>query len=92
MLLIISLTLLNDYLKVVLTQCFLAFYSAVCASKLLKERLNLLGKIGCLLCVVGSTIVVIHAPKSGEVTTMLELELKLKAPGETPYCDIVSIP
>jgi len=55
--------------------------SAVCASKLLKERLNLLGKIGCLLCVVGSTIVVIHAPKSGEVTTMLELELKLKAPG-----------
>lgn len=55
--------------------------SAVLSSYLLKERLNLHGKVGCLLCIIGSTILVIHAPHEEEVQAMLDLELMLKAPG-----------
>jgi drug/metabolite transporter (DMT)-like permease len=52
--------------------------SAILSSHYLNERLNLLGKVGCVVCVVGSTIVVIHAPKEQELQTMAELLLKLQ--------------
>lgn len=51
--------------------------SAILASRWLKERLNLLGKVGCLVCILGSTIVVIHSPKEQELQTMEELSEKL---------------
>ncbi|KAH8308461.1 hypothetical protein KR059_012999, partial [Drosophila kikkawai] len=41
--------------------------SAVMASRFLNEKLNLLGKIGCFLCILGSTIIVIHSPKEKEI-------------------------
>ncbi|PAA61798.1 hypothetical protein BOX15_Mlig009478g1 [Macrostomum lignano] len=63
--------------------------SAMLASKFLNERLNLLGKIGCLVCLLGSTMIVIHAPKEQEVTTMQELVLKLKDFGFISYVAIV---
>lgn len=44
--------------------------TAVLSSKFLNERLNLLGKIGCFLCLVGSTIIVIHSPKENEVSDL----------------------
>ncbi|KAI1729022.1 magnesium transporter NIPA domain-containing protein [Ditylenchus destructor] len=52
--------------------------TAVLSSKLLKERLNLLGKIGCAICLLGSTSIVIHSPKEEEVSTMAELATKMK--------------
>lgn len=44
--------------------------TAILASKFLNERLNLLGKMGCFLCIVGSTIIVIHSPKENEVSDL----------------------
>lgn len=44
--------------------------TAILASKFLNERLNLLGKMGCFLCLVGSTIIVIHSPKENEVNDL----------------------
>ncbi|KAG5674704.1 hypothetical protein PVAND_004656 [Polypedilum vanderplanki] len=44
--------------------------TAILASKFLNERLNLLGKIGCFLCIIGSTIIVIHSPKEAEITDL----------------------
>lgn len=55
--------------------------SAVMASKFLNEKLNLLGKIGCLLCILGSTIIVIHSPKEKEVENLEVLFEKLQDPG-----------
>ncbi|VDM95107.1 unnamed protein product [Thelazia callipaeda] len=52
--------------------------TAILSSKLLKERLNLLGKIGCAVCLLGSTVVVIHSPKEEEVSNMAELALKMR--------------
>jgi drug/metabolite transporter (DMT)-like permease len=39
----------------------------------LKERLGAIGKIGCLLSVVGAVIIVLHAPEDKEVTSIDEL-------------------
>lgn len=52
--------------------------TAVLSSRLLKERLNLLGKIGCAVCLLGSTVIVIHSPKTEEVSSMDDLAQKMK--------------
>uniref|UniRef100_A0A0N5ABT7 Magnesium transporter NIPA2 n=1 Tax=Syphacia muris TaxID=451379 RepID=A0A0N5ABT7_9BILA len=52
--------------------------TAVLSSRLLKERLNLLGKIGCAVCLLGSTVIVIHSPKTEEVSSMDDLAEKTK--------------
>lgn len=63
--------------------------SAILSSYLLGERLNLLGKLGCLLSIVGSTVLVIHAPEEEEVTTLNEMATKLKEPGFLVYAGIL---
>lgn len=55
---------------------------SILASYLLKEKLNILGKLGCLLSCAGSVVLIIHSPKSESVTTQAELEEKLTNPGE----------
>ncbi|XP_006611778.1 magnesium transporter NIPA2 [Apis dorsata] len=59
--------------------------SAILASKYLHEKLNLLGKIGCLLCILGSTVLIIHSPKEEEISTLNELLDKVKDPGYIVY-------
>ncbi|XP_062443404.1 magnesium transporter NIPA4 [Rhea pennata] len=63
--------------------------SAILSSYLLGERLNLLGKLGCMLSIVGSTVMVIHAPEDEEVTTLDEMTSKLKEPGFLAYAAIL---
>lgn len=57
------------------------YFRAMLSSKLLKERLNLLGKIGCAVCLLGSTVIVLHSPKEEEVSNMDNLALKMKDAG-----------
>lgn len=52
--------------------------AAVLSSKFLKEKLNLLGKMGCFLCIIGSTIIVLNSPKEVEVENLDVLIEKLK--------------
>ncbi len=47
--------------------------SAVLSSQLLNERLNLHGKMGCFLSILGSTVIIIHAPQEGEVNNLYEI-------------------
>uniref|UniRef100_A0AAV2J8A3 Magnesium transporter n=1 Tax=Knipowitschia caucasica TaxID=637954 RepID=A0AAV2J8A3_KNICA len=63
--------------------------SAVLASHLLGEVLNLIGKFGCLLCVLGSVLLVIHAPQEQEVTSLQEMSDKLLEPGFLVYVILV---
>jgi len=51
------------------------------SSRWLNEKLNLLGKIGCVLSILGSVIVVIHSPKEQEVQTMTEFMAKTQDRG-----------
>lgn len=59
----------------------LLFSSAVLSSTFLNEQLNVHGKIGCLLSILGSTVMVIHAPQEEEVSSLESMAEKLKDPG-----------
>nr|XP_056716191.1 magnesium transporter NIPA4 [Euleptes europaea] len=65
--------------------------SSILSSYLLGERLNLLGKLGCMLSIVGSTVLVIHAPEEEEVTNLSEMFSKLKEPGFLVYAGILLV-
>lgn len=53
--------------------------SAVLAHVLLSEKLHVLGMLGCALCVVGSTIIVMHAPAERPIESVLQVwQLALK--------------
>jgi len=47
--------------------------SAVLAHIILRERLHIFGILGCVLCVVGSTTIVLHAPQEREIESVTEV-------------------
>ncbi|XP_042312238.1 magnesium transporter NIPA2 [Sceloporus undulatus] len=65
--------------------------SAILSSYFLNEKLNLHGKIGCLLSILGSTVMVIHAPKEEEVETLNEISHKLGDPGFVVFATLIVI-
>ncbi|KAI3445605.1 hypothetical protein Pfo_002270 [Paulownia fortunei] len=46
---------------------------AVLAHIILRERLHIFGILGCALCVVGSTTIVLHAPQEREIESVREV-------------------
>jgi len=64
--------------------------SAILSSIFLKERLNNLGKIGCAQCIIGATIIVLHAPNQHTATDIEEFKRMFFAPVFLTYA-IVSI-
>lgn len=55
--------------------------SAVLASFLLNEELGHLGRVGCALCLIGSLIIVLHAPEDKEIDTVDEILRYAMQPG-----------
>lgn len=47
--------------------------SAILAHFILKERLQRMGVLGCVLCIVGSTVIVLHAPEERTPTSVEEI-------------------
>ncbi|XP_053314403.1 magnesium transporter NIPA3 [Spea bombifrons] len=64
---------------------------AVLSSYFLNEKLNIHGKLGCLLCILGSTMMVIHAPQEEEVTSLHEMEIKLRDPGFITFATLAFV-
>ncbi|XP_025910436.1 magnesium transporter NIPA2-like, partial [Nothoprocta perdicaria] len=66
--------------------------SAVLSSVFLSEQLNVHGKVGCMLSILGSTVMVIHAPQEEEVSSLESMAEKLKDPGFIVFavCVLVS--
>ncbi|KAH8116034.1 DUF803-domain-containing protein [Phellopilus nigrolimitatus] len=58
---------------------------AVLASFLLKEELGHVGRVGCALCLIGSLIIVLHAPPDKEVQTVDEILHYAVQPGFLMY-------
>ncbi|KAF9987612.1 hypothetical protein BGZ75_000321, partial [Mortierella antarctica] len=54
---------------------------AVLSSIVLKEKLNLHGKIGCALCIVGAVVIVLHAPAQAAVTDIDQFKHFVIQPG-----------
>ncbi|KAM6150263.1 magnesium transporter NIPA3 [Erethizon dorsatum] len=65
--------------------------SAILSSYFLNEHLNIHGKIGCILSILGSTVMVIHAPQEEEVTSLHEMEMKLRDPGFISFAVIITV-
>ncbi|KAG0500322.1 hypothetical protein HPP92_000394 [Vanilla planifolia] len=55
--------------------------SAVLAHFMLKEKLHVFGVLGCNLCVVGSTTIVLHAPKERDIESVKEVWYLATEPG-----------
>lgn len=62
--------------------------TAVLSARFLNERLNLHGKMGCILAILGSTVMVIHAPKEESVNDLTELGMMMMDPGFLIYAFI----
>ncbi|PFH46485.1 hypothetical protein AMATHDRAFT_154781 [Amanita thiersii Skay4041] len=64
---------------------------AVLASFLLNEELGHLGRLGCTLCLIGSLIIVLHAPEDKPVETVDEILHYAIQPGFLMYCFTVFV-
>ncbi|GAA96286.1 uncharacterized protein L969DRAFT_42892 [Mixia osmundae IAM 14324] len=62
---------------------------AILASIFLKEQLGKIGRVGCSLCLVGSIIIVLHAPEDKEIKTVDEILGYAVQPGFMFYCAFV---
>ncbi|XP_025641392.1 probable magnesium transporter NIPA1 isoform X1 [Arachis hypogaea] len=60
-------------------------FSAVLAHFILKERLHIFGVLGCALCVVGSTTIVLHAPHERIIHSVKEVWELATEPGFILY-------
>ena len=56
---------------------------AVLGAYFLKEDLGTLGKLGCAMCLIGSVIIVLHAPPDKEITTVDEILQYAIHPGKS---------
>lgn len=65
--------------------------SAVLAHIILRERLHIFGILGCVLCVVGSTTIVLHAPAEREIESVTEVWALATEPGFVFYAVLVLI-
>ncbi|CAL9099919.1 unnamed protein product [Musa textilis] len=63
--------------------------SAALAHIILQERLHIFGVLGCVLCVVGSTTIVLHAPQEREIDSVKEVWDLATEPAFLCYATIV---
>ncbi|THV51631.1 hypothetical protein BGAL_0104g00150 [Botrytis galanthina] len=57
----------------------------------LKERLSMVGKVGCFLCIVGSVVIVMNAPAEASAATIQEMQHFVIAPGFLSYAGVIII-
>ncbi|XP_058093377.1 probable magnesium transporter NIPA2 isoform X3 [Magnolia sinica] len=65
--------------------------SAVLAHFMLNERLHIFGVLGCILCVVGSTNIVLHAPKERDIESVKQVWHLATEPGFIIYSCVVLV-
>ncbi|KAI1004955.1 hypothetical protein K3495_g3258 [Podosphaera aphanis] len=64
---------------------------AVLGSYFLKEVLGIYGKLGCAICLIGSVIIVLHAPPDKDIQTIDEILHYAIQPGFLIFCLLVVI-
>lgn len=63
--------------------------TTVLSAIFLKERLSLVGKVGCFLCIVGSVVIVMNAPSESSAATIQEMQHFVIAPLFLSYAGVV---
>ncbi|KAL8162916.1 hypothetical protein V2J09_014405 [Rumex salicifolius] len=66
-------------------------FSAVLAHFILKEKLHIFGVLGCVLCVVGSTVIVLHAPHEKAIVSVKQVWHLATEPAFLVYGGLVFI-
>ncbi|XP_028759699.1 probable magnesium transporter NIPA2 [Neltuma alba] len=66
-------------------------FSAVLAHFILREKLHVFGQLGCALCMVGSTTIVLHAPHERNIHSVKEVWELATEPGFLVYTIAVVI-
>lgn len=57
----------------------------------LKERLSMVGKVACFLCIVGSVVIVMNAPEESSVADIQEMQHFVIQPGFLSYAGVILI-
>ena len=70
-------------LSVVLTTILSAIF--------LKERLSMVGKVACFLCIVGSVVIVMNAPQESSVANIQQMQSFVIAPGFLSFSGVVIV-
>ncbi|PSS35669.1 Magnesium transporter like [Actinidia chinensis var. chinensis] len=66
-------------------------FSAVLAHFILEEKLHIFGVVGCILCLMGSTTIVLHAPQERKIESVKEVWYLATEPGFLVYSGIVLV-
>lgn len=61
--------------------------SAVLAHFTLNEKLQRMGVLGCVLCIIGSTIIILHAPEEETPSSVTQIWQLATQPGMPYYLD-----
>ncbi|KAK7956510.1 uncharacterized protein PG986_005732 [Apiospora aurea] len=55
------------------------------------ERLSMVGKVSCFLCIVGSVVIVMNAPQESSVANIQEMQHYVIAPGFLSYAGVILV-
>ncbi|KAI0387979.1 DUF803-domain-containing protein [Hypomontagnella monticulosa] len=65
--------------------------TAILSAIFLKERLSMVGKVACFLCIVGSVVIVMNAPEESSVANIQELQKFVVTPGFLSYTGVIIV-
>ncbi|OIW28305.1 DUF803-domain-containing protein [Coniochaeta ligniaria NRRL 30616] len=65
--------------------------TTVLSAIFLKERLSMVGKVACFLCIVGSVVIVMNAPQESSVANIQQMQHFVIAPGFLSYTGVILI-
>ncbi|OAA58779.1 DUF803 domain membrane protein [Cordyceps fumosorosea ARSEF 2679] len=65
--------------------------TTVLSAIFLKERLSIVGKVACFLCIVGSVVIVIHAPQTSSVSNIQQMQHFAITPGFLTYAGVILV-
>lgn len=65
--------------------------TTVLSAIFLKERLSLVGKVACFLCIVGSVVIVMNGPQESSVANIQEMQHFFITPGFLSYAGVILV-
>lgn len=65
--------------------------TAILSAIFLKERLSLVGKVSCFLCIVGSVVIAINAPHNSSVKDIQGMQKYVITPGFLSYAGVIIV-
>ena len=65
--------------------------TTVLSAIFLKERLSMVGKVACFLCIVGSVVIVMNAPQESSVANIQQMQKFVVTPGFLSYAGVVIV-